>query len=78
VGILIRDFTEIAKNRVSAFLPSSLQHHKITTLRRPLGELSTNIILFKDLLLYIRGKIIRKAKKGKKPAQITKEFKAPD
>jgi hypothetical protein len=78
VGILIREFTEIAKNRVFAFLPSSLQHHKITTPRRPLRELSTNIILFKDLLLHIRRKITGKAEEGKKPAQIAKELKVPD
>jgi hypothetical protein len=50
----------------------------MTTPRRPLGELSTNITLFKDLLPYIRGKIIRKAEEGKKPAQIAKELKVPD
>jgi hypothetical protein len=50
----------------------------MTIPRRSLRELSTNIISFKDLLLYIRGKIIRKAEKGKKPAQIAKELKVPD
>jgi hypothetical protein len=50
----------------------------MTTPRRPLGELSINITLFKDLSLNIRGKIIKKAKEGKKPAQIAKELKVPD
>jgi hypothetical protein len=51
----------------------------VTTSRRPpLGELSTNITLFKDLSPYIRGKIIEKAEKGKKPVQIAKELKVPD
>ena len=78
MGILIRDFAEIAKNHVSTFLPFSLQYHKITTLRRPLGELSTNITPFNDLSLYIRGKIVGKAEEGKKPTEITKELKVPD
>ena len=78
VGILIRDFTEITKNRVSVFLPPSLQHYKMNTLRCPLGELSTNITLFKDLSPYIRGRIIGKAEEGKKPVQIARELKVLD
>ena len=50
----------------------------MTTLRCPLGELSTNITPFNDLSLYIRGKTVRGAEEGKKHTQITKELKVPD
>ena len=75
MGILIHRNREKSRLRVPTF---SLQHPKMTTPRRPLRELSTNIILFKDLSLYKRGKIIGKAEESKKPAHITKRLKVPD
>jgi hypothetical protein len=40
----------------------------MTTPRRPLGVLNSNIIRHKDLSPYIKSKIIGKAEEGKKPA----------
>jgi hypothetical protein len=50
----------------------------MNTPRRPLAKQSINISSKKELSLYIRGKIVGKAKKGKKPAQIAKELNIPD
>jgi hypothetical protein len=50
----------------------------MATPRHPLGEINSNIIPHKDLSLYIRGKIIGKAKEGKKIVHIATELKIPD
>ena len=50
----------------------------MVTPRRPLGELSSNIVPNSDLSLYIRGKIIAKAEEGKRVAHIARELNIPD
>jgi hypothetical protein len=50
----------------------------MATPRRPLGEINSNIIPHKDLSPYVRGKIARKAKEGKKIARIVADLDVPD
>ena len=50
----------------------------MNTPRRLLAEQSINTSSKKELSLYIREKIVGKAKEGKKLAQITKELNIPD
>ncbi|RFU26796.1 hypothetical protein B7463_g9544, partial [Scytalidium lignicola] len=50
----------------------------MATPRRVLSEINGNIIPYKDLSPYMRGKIMGKVEEGKSPAQIAKDLNIPD
>src|SRR3978361_137747 len=77
---VVLSFNTFAENRVPTRLSIFtlyLQHHKMTTPRRILGDIDPNITSRSELSPYLRGVIAGRAQEGGQPTLIAKDLKVP-
>src|ERR1700712_2088862 len=77
---VVLSLNTFAENRVptrSSIFTLYLQHHKMTTPRRLLGDIDPNITSRSELSPYLRGVIAGRAQEGGKPTLIAQGLKVP-